>query len=58
MRAQAQVLPAEGDDARVLRRAGRHGQAAGLPAGAEDRVARGDLGALQAHRAVVARDAR
>ena len=41
VRAQAQVLPAEGDDARVLRRARRHRQAAGLPAGAEDRVARG-----------------
>jgi len=57
VRAQAQVLPLEGDDARVLRRAGRHRQAAGLPAGAEDRVARGDLGPLQAHRAVGARDA-
>src|SRR5204862_4744430 len=37
---------------------GRHRQAAGLAAGAEDRVARGELGALQAHRAVVAGDAR
>ena len=40
MRAQAQVLPAEGDDARVRGAPGRDRQAVGLPAGAEDRVAR------------------